>query len=178
MKRKFDEYVFQCRFPSNGTLGLAILLMLFFFVIILLIFSTNEISITEKLILIGMIALAICVLAFESLRDGKKVLTITQDEIVLTKFGREVTSFRRDEVVMAGSFVYGAQGIVLIYISAEPLALRPDDKMPNKARFKRILKTANKKGSKIVGVQQTTSRLEAIKKLLPEFSESNKIKLP
>ena len=79
---------------------------------------------------------------------------------------------------MAGSFVYGAQGIVLIYISAEPLTLRPDDKMPNKARFKRILKTANKKGSKIVGVQQTTSRLEAIKKLLPEFSESNKIKLP
>lgn len=178
MKRKFDEYVFQCRFPSNGTLGLEIFLMLSLFVIILLISSTNEISITQKLIAIGMIAFVICVLAFGSLRDGKTVLTITQDEAVLTKFGREVTSFRRDEVVMAGSFVYGAQGIVLIYISAEPLTLRPDDKMPNKARFKRILKTANKKGSKIVGVQQTTSRLEAIKKLLPEFSESNKIKLP
>ena len=79
---------------------------------------------------------------------------------------------------MAGSLVYGSFGIVAIYISAEPLALRPDDKMPNKARFKRILKTGNKKGSKIVAVQQTASRVEAIKKLLPEFSESNKIKLP
>ena len=178
MKRKFDEYVFQCKFPSNVTLTRAIFLVLLYLPMLLFVFSTDEISIALKFAITSLPILLVCVLVVEAVKDRMTVLTITQDEIVLTKFGREVTSLRRDEVVMAGSFVYGAQGIVLIYISAEPLTLRPDDKMPNKARFKRILKTANKKGSKIVGVQQTTSRLEAIKKLLPEFSESNKIKLP
>ena len=61
---------------------------------LLFVFSTDEISISLKFAITSLPILLVCVLVVEAVKDRMTVLTITQDEIVLTKFGREVTSFR------------------------------------------------------------------------------------
>lgn len=166
---------------STGTVCAFLIMVILYVTIVTAVMSFDDVTPSFVLIVMSpLIAFALFVAA-HLLFQAATILTITADEIQLSRFGFLVTVCRRDAVTSAGFFTkYNNRGQYL-YITADPKAMH-EEVPPTRERQNTIYyilrKNANKKNAYHICVERTQKRTDVIKKLVPQFSESNDIRFP
>lgn len=171
---------YRCRMASKGTAWAATILCsicVFLIVVVLLSFDANPIIAVAAL---SPVLVFVFVVAVKLVIETATVFTITDDSVVLSQFGRQITSFPLDSISLAGVFVRYNNRSPYIFISSinlEGLSERKNGKEINKLLFDSIKSTANKKNSKVICFEQTKERNDTIQKLIPQFSLENVVRL-
>ncbi len=169
MKKPDSEVLFQCRMASTGFLWLAAVLAVIYFSIAAVVIALFHGAWFAVLLYGGAMGGFGVFLLIHFIRQASSILTITADTLCLTRFGKCLIEFRRDEITSSGRFIAFNNKEFYLYFAAETAGTQQG------TLYRRIKKTANKRGSAYLCIGETAKRLEALQAIFPNLSVKNEV---